>query len=184
MSKVSGFGQVADNIRLLVVTLAMMTVCGCGGGERGNDADSPKPEANSADARAGLSSGAPSPWNGKDADLVTVHVRSSSGPWQVDGALYDNGAIVKDGQQYALFGGTTQVRQGNEIGHGSLLYPIDTTWQRLPGPLVLTYYIRYIELGNGNMQAVATSSVNAVAGRTYNYFLSYSNGQLQWQLSP
>jgi hypothetical protein len=190
MNKLSCFGRVADEIRLLIPMLAMATVSGCATGELANGTDASKPGTNRADAGAQVSNGQPSPWNGKDVDLVTVHVQSSSGPWQIDGALFDNGTIVKNGQQYApgasiiknsmLFGGTAQLRQGNEIGHGSLLYPMDTKWQRLPGPLVLTYYMSSIEIGNGNMQAVTTSSVNAVAGKTYNYRLLYSNGQLQW----
>jgi len=139
-------------------------------------------------------------------DLATVHVHYLGPlPYKLGGSIFDEGTVVYAGSQYApgmwlfkspglynaLFGNETvvhagsqyahqggpQLRRGNEVLHtGSLLFPFDVTWHRLPGDLTVTFYLDDFD----NVAQLSTVPITALAGRTYNYTLTSFNGRMQF----
>ena len=167
--------QVARSLCLFVV---VGLVCGC--------------------AADPLLDGDASSWTGNQAtDLATIHVHyDGPAPYQLRGSIFDNGTVVFAGQQHApgawcletgavqgallsgfgsTSGGPTQIREGNEVMRvGSMLYPFDIKWSRLPGPLVVLFYVD----NGGSNGHIASQQMDAIAGKTYNYTIIYSNGAL------
>ena len=135
-----------------------------------------------------------SPFKGnRSSDLVTVHVHIAVNMWNLGGSIFDSGSIIlpnslPKGKGGKLCGedaadcvcvpamfllksiGFKQIRQGNEVSYlRTMMYPVDVTWQRLPGPLVVRLYIQGYPLSGMPSGVARSEEIQTTAGGNY-YF--------------
>jgi hypothetical protein len=110
-----------------------------------------------------------STFTGNRSDLVLIRLHIAGG-LNVMGTIFDSGSIVMsntppkgpklcgDTAAHCVFAPSNWVigkhlASGNEVGDGSLFFPQDLYWERLPGPLVITF------IGRGNIFLGVNSGV-------------------------
>lgn len=157
-----------------------------------------------ASAAYKLALGKMSPLTGiAPADLATVHVHIQPMAFNLALSLFDSGSIVvsyrppKGKGQLRCGDGATdcvcapgtwifksrlskrgQIREGNEVAYlGTLMYPANLTWQRLPGPMVLHLYINGYPLSGMGSGVVASDEVQTRAGSSYDFDVSWEQVQ-------
>ncbi len=136
--------------------------------------------------------GVASPFTGNPTDLVTVHIHLAVGS-SAQGSIFDNGSTVVHnhppkgkGQDrcgadptlcvcapgqwlYRMRGGKGQIREGNEVASGGLLFKQDLEWHRLPGPLVISLYVSGSSWFGIHSGSVRSDEITTKAGTSY-YF--------------
>ena len=135
-----------------------------------------------------------SPFKGnKSSDLTTIRIHVAVNIWKLSGSIYDNGSIVAPNIPPKGSGGKPcgedaadcvyapaaflvkapgfkQIRQGNEVAYlGTMMYPADVTWQRLPGPLVVRLYLRGYPLSGMPSGVAESDQVMTTAGASYSF---------------
>jgi hypothetical protein len=131
-----------------------------------------------------MARGTVSPFTGSLSDLVTVKLHIAGG-LNVLGQIFDNGSVVmrntasSKGKGPKLCGdtamdcvfapglfliGKTPV-SGNEIAYGAILFPGDLSWERLPGPLAVSFRARGNVFLGVRSGIVGSEVVNASAGQ-------------------
>ncbi len=141
-----------------------------------------------------FATGPATPFTGNDSDLATVELQVKLSDYQIAGSVFDSGSIVvsnappkgkganrcgPDANQCVcaaagwLVGGKKgSLVPGNEIVYiRNAMFPITERWQRLPGPLFLSFVVRgniFFGISSGGLRS---DTVEAKAGGHYVYEL-------------
>ena len=143
-----------------------------------------------------LTRGPMSPFQGKSpSDLVRVILHISPINWQMSGAFFDNGSIVisntplkgkkqtpcDESAAYCVcapamwffkggLGGPKQIREGNEVASvNNMMFNVESSWQRLPGQLIVRLYVVGYPLSGISSGSVASDPIDTKAGETYEF---------------
>jgi len=157
-----------------------------------------------ASAASKLARGEMSPFKGNAySDLVTVTVYMVVNTWNLEGQIFDNGSIVvanspPNGKGKKPCGedaaecvcapgmwivkprlGKGRVMQGNEVSYFStLMYaPVPVMWQRLPGPLVVRFYVKGYPLSGMGSGVAESDEVGTTAGSSYDFVIGWERVQ-------
>jgi hypothetical protein len=155
-----------------VLLIFLLAFNGCSTSHNANGAASPSTGNATSNVKTPFYKNYPL-WMGKAPyQVVTVHVHydGDSQLANASGSLSDNGIVL-----YVGVLGPILVENPETYHTRSLLDPFDVYWERLPGPLTVTF-----NLYNGGISTKFTTPlIDAVAGNMYSASFHYANGIME-----